>query len=255
MEWYQYVIIIVGSFFAGVINTLAGNGSAITLTILTEIIGLPGNLANGTNRIGVFTQGTASAYGFYQGGRLILKGNWLYIMTIIVGALIGVIIAVTVSNEQFKIVFRYLMVFMLLVLLVKPERWLRETDINRPSLWIMLPMLLILGLYGGFIQMGMGIVFLIIIVLIGRFSLMEANALKAFVIAAYTLLVLIIFHWQGLVDWKIGLTLALGQTVGGYLTARIASSYPNANVWAHRLLIFIILAAVVKLFWEQFYSL
>ncbi len=253
MEWYQYVIIIVGSFFAGVINTLAGNGSAITLTILTEMIGLPGNLANGTNRVSVFTQGSASAYGFYQGGRLKLKGNWLYVGTIIVGALIGVLIAVNVSNEQFRGVFRYLMVFMLLVILVNPKRWLEETNLTkRPPLWVMLPALLLLGLYGGFIQMGMGIVFLVITVLIAKFSLMDANALKAFVIATYTILVLAIFHWQNLVDWKIGFTLAIGQTIGGYLTARIASTYPNANLWAHRLLVFILIIAVIKLFQEQF---
>ncbi len=253
MEWYQYVIIVVGSFFAGVVNTLAGNGSAITLTILTEMIGLPGNLANGTNRVGVFTQGAASAYGFYQGGRLKLKGNWLYVGTIIIGAVIGVLIAVNVSNEQFRNVFRYLMVFMLLVILVNPKRWLEETDLTkRPPLWVMLPALLLLGLYGGFIQMGMGIVFLVVTVLVAKFSIMDANAIKAFVIATYTILVLAIFHWQNLVDWKVGFILAFGQTIGGYLTARIASTYPNANLWAHRLLVFIIVVATIKLFWEQF---
>lgn len=56
LEWYHYLIAVLGSALAGSINTLAGNGSAITLTILTELLGLPGNLANGTNRVGVFTQ-------------------------------------------------------------------------------------------------------------------------------------------------------------------------------------------------------
>jgi uncharacterized membrane protein YfcA len=59
MEWYIYPIAVLGGFVAGIINTLAGNGSAITLSILTEVIGLPGNLANGTNRVGVLMQGIA----------------------------------------------------------------------------------------------------------------------------------------------------------------------------------------------------
>ena len=50
LEYYHYIIAIVGSALAGAINTLAGNGSAITLTILTELLGLPGNMANGTNK-------------------------------------------------------------------------------------------------------------------------------------------------------------------------------------------------------------
>ena len=64
MEWYEYLIAILGGAFAGVINTLAGNGSAITLTILTELIGLPGNLANGTNRVGIFTQSLFGVWAF-----------------------------------------------------------------------------------------------------------------------------------------------------------------------------------------------
>ena len=67
-------------------------------------------------------------------------------------------------------------------------------------------------------------------------------------IPAYTVLVIIIFQLQGLIDWKIGGIIAIGQTAGGYLTARFASSYPKANVWAHRVLVVVVILAVVKLF-------
>ena len=65
METSHYIIAVLGGAFAGVINTLAGNGSAITLTILTELLGLPGNMANGTNRVGIIAQSAASNYTFY----------------------------------------------------------------------------------------------------------------------------------------------------------------------------------------------
>lgn len=66
MDWLQITIAITGGLFAGIINTLAGNGSAITLTILTEVLGLPGNVANGTNRIGILAQGMASVRFFWK---------------------------------------------------------------------------------------------------------------------------------------------------------------------------------------------
>ncbi|MEM6697392.1 MAG: TSUP family transporter, partial [Bacteroidota bacterium] len=96
MTTTQLLIAIAGGFFAGIVNTLAGNGSAITLTILTEVLGLPPNLANGTNRVGVFTQTAASSYGFYQGGKLNVKQHWLDMLIIILGAIVGVFIAVSV---------------------------------------------------------------------------------------------------------------------------------------------------------------
>ncbi len=249
MEPWHYIVAIGGGFVAGAINTLAGNGSAITLTILTEILQLPGNLANGTNRVGVFLQSAAGTLAFYKNGRLSLQRSWLYIVVTIIGAIAGVLLAIWVSNEQFKTVFKYLMVVMLFVILVKPKRWLRETDLNRiPNLWIAIPLFLGIGFYGGFIQMGMGIFFLAIMVLCAHYSLTDGNAVKLFVVAAYTILVLAIFHWKELVDWKIGGIIAIGQASGGWLTAHYASKNEQANLWAHRLLVVIVTLVVIKLF-------
>ena len=249
LEWYHYIIIILGSAVAGSINTLAGNGSAITLTILTELVGLPGNLANGTNRVGIFTQSLVGIYAFHRNGKLQVKRSWMVITLMIIGAIAGVIVAVNVSNEAFKNVFRFLLVIMLFVILVKPKRWLRETDKDFiPNPWIAIPLYLGIGFYGGFIQMGMGIFFLAIMVLVARYSLIEANAVKLFVISVYTFLVILIFQSQGLISWQAGLLMAVGQSVGGYLTAHYASRYPQANVWAHRLLVVVVIFAIVKLF-------
>ena len=65
------IIAVAGAFAAGVINALAGNGSVITLTILTELIGLPGNVANGTNRVGVLFN---AAGVFMASARCIIAG-------------------------------------------------------------------------------------------------------------------------------------------------------------------------------------
>lgn len=249
MEWYHYAIAIVGSAFAGAINTLAGNGSAITLTLLTELIGLPGNLANGTNRLGVLTQSAASSLAFYRNGKLEIGRSGLIITLTSIGAIAGVIVATRVSNEQFIGVFRFLLVFMLIVILVKPSRWLRETDLERKTnLWFVVPAFLALGFYGGFIQMGMGVFFLAAMVLAARYSLMDANAVKALVVGIYTLFAVAIFAYNGLVDWKIGLIFAVGQTLGGYLTAHYASNFPKANLWAYRLLVVVVILAIVRLF-------
>lgn len=245
----DYLIAIIGAALAGAINTLAGNGSAITLTILTEVLGLPGNMANGTNRIGIFTQSAAASWAFYRNGKLDLRRNASAITLLTLGAITGVLVATRISNETFREVFSWLMVVMLVVLLVKPARWLRETDHDfRLPRWVTIPAFLALGFYGGFIQMGMGIFFLAVMVLLGRYSLLDANVLKSFVVGLYTLVVIVIFHLNGLIDWKFGLLMAIGQTAGGWLTAHYASNSSAANKWAYRLLVAIVLLAVFKLF-------
>ncbi len=249
IEWYQYLIAILGGLIAGGINTLAGNGSAITLTILTEVIGLPGNLANGTNRVGVFTQSAAGSYAFYRHGKLNLKGSQLNLGLTILGAIAGVWVATRVSNEQFIFVFRYLMLFMLVVLLVKPRRWLKESsDTPGAPPLLAIPLYLALGFYGGFIQMGMGIFYLATMVLVARYSIIEGNALKSFVVALYTMIVLAIFAYQGLIRWDVGAIMAIGQTIGGWYTAKFASKHPKANIVAYWVLVVIVILALLRLF-------
>jgi uncharacterized membrane protein YfcA len=115
-------------------------------------------------------------------------------------------------------------------------------------MWFIVPMFLALGFYGGFIQMGMGIFFLAIMVLGARYSLMDSNVIKSFIVAIYTAVVLIIFHYKGLVDWKIGAIMAFGQMLGGYYMAIIAAKHPKANIWTHRVLVVVVIVAILRLF-------
>ena len=239
----------VGGFVAGVVNTLAGNGSAITLSILTEVLGLPPNVANGTNRIGVLAQGWASSFSFIKNGKVDFKRSKWPIIIGLVGALLGVYVAVNVSNDQFKIVFKYMLLVMLGVILIKPKRWLIEyTDTAPLNMWIATPLFFAIGFYGGFIQMGMGVLFLMMTVLILKYNIIDANALKTILVAIYTIAIVIIFHFNDLINWKMGLTIAIGQAVGGYLTAEFASKYKGVEIWAYRLLVIVVIAAALSLF-------
>jgi uncharacterized membrane protein YfcA len=245
---FEYAIALTGSFMAGAVNTLAGNGSVITLSILTDLIGLPGNVANGTNRVGVLFQTIGSSSGFAKNKMIDLGKSKSIIILTILGAILGVFTAISVSNEQFLFVFKYLMLVMLLMVLVKPEKWLRTTEIKKVSAWISIPAFIIIGFYGGFIQMGMGIFFLAVTVLLAGYNIMHANAIKTIVIAIYTIIVLAIFQLKGLVNWEVGLLMAIGQTLGGYLTAAYASKWKDINLWAYRLLIIIIIFAILMQF-------
>ena len=249
MDLQTIIIAILGGLVAGFINTLAGNGSAITLSILTEVIGLPPNLANGTNRVGVLFQGIASTTSFVKNDRIDFQKSRYLLILAIIGAIVGVVAAVNISNEGFKLVFRYLLILMLFVVLIKPQRWLIEdsSDTNLNP-WISIPSFLLLGFYGGFIQMGMGVIFLVVTVIIMRFNLIDANALKTFIVTIYTILVVAIFQVYGLIDWKVGLVIAIGQAIGGYYTAEFASKYPRSEIWAYRILIVVIFLAILSTF-------
>lgn len=245
-----FALAIIGGFIAGFINMLAGSGSIITLGIMTELLGLPGNIANATNRVGVLAQTYIGTYTFHKHGRLNIRKGLPYLWPLLIGAFGGIYLATIVSNEQFKVVFKVLMVVMLLVVLVKPQRWItQQTATQKPNYWLVIPFFLLLGIYAGFIQMGMGVFFLAAMVLGAKFEFMESNALKIFVVAVLTTVALAVFAWKGMVDWRVGGLVAIGQGAGGWAGGYFGSKYPSANVWAYRILVFVVVGVLIKLFY------
>jgi len=246
---FEISIAILGGFLAGIINTLAGNGSAITLSILTELLGLPGNMANGTNRVGILMQGASANYSFIKNKKVPFDKSRTMIIWMTIGAIIGVLIAINISNEQFKDVFKYLLIVLFLIVLIKPKRWMRkESDYRNMPVYMTIPIYMALGLYGGFIQMGMGVFFLAVTVLIMGYNLIESNAVKNLVVFIYHIVVIAIFHWQGLIDWYVGSIIGIGQMTGGYVAAQFASTYENAEIWAYRLLVVVMVLAILSVF-------
>lgn len=241
------IISVIGGFVAGGINTLAGFGSIITLSIYTEILGLPLVMANGTNRVNVFSNTSMASYVFYKNGKLDLKNHSLTIVIIFIFSIIGVYIAANISNEDFKSVFKYLLLFLLPIIIINPKRWIIKTDQKRklPKVYIVL-MAIFLGLYGGFIQMGMGLLFLLVFVLFSKINIIESNALKVTIVSIYTIVLIFIFHFKGLIHWPFGLMVAVGQGLGGWLTAKYASRYKYADKMAYIVLVMVVILANVK---------
>ena len=85
-------------------------------------------------------------------------------------------------------------------------------------------------------------------VLGAKFSLIDVNIIKVFVVGAYTILVVAIFQWNGLIDWRIGLILAVGQSIGAWFAATFASKHPKADYWAYVLLVVVVVLAIIKMF-------
>ncbi len=246
----DYIIVLLGGFFAGAINSLAGYGSIITLTILMDIVGLSPNVANGTNRVNVMANAFAGSLGYYRQGKMRLNRVWLIVFLVLIGAITGVYVATIISNEGFRNLYRVLVFLLAILILMKPKNWLiKESSQEKLNLWIAIPVFVSIGFYAGLLQAGSGLFMLAALVLLAKKELLEANAIKMFIILFYSVIVIAIFHYKGLIDWKAGAILAVAQAAGSYLTATYASRLPNANLWAYRLLIIIILVIIIREGW------
>lgn len=249
METIDIIIAIIGGFFAGILNTMAGYGSIITLAIYMDIFGLAGNIANTTNRVNVFFNSNIAAYTFYKNKKLNLSGGkWILIFTLI-GVLLGAIVASIISGDQFKSVFNYLLIPILIILLTNPKKFLHKQSDTKPvSLKLLAPLFIAVGFYAGFIQVGFGILFLMVVVLLGKKNLVHGNAIKITIVAIYSYLVIAIFWFQGLISWMPAMIISIGQAAGGFVAANYLAKHKAANTWAYRLIIVIIIFVLIKNF-------
>ncbi len=223
MTWLTVVALIVSGVFVGFINTLAGGGTAISIAVLM-ILGLPANVANGTNRIAVIFQNITSVQAFNQKKLLPWRKATLLALPTIIGSIIGAWIAVDINETVFRKAMAVIMLVMLFFVVVKPAVWLKERKhlTEKPVSVSEAIIFFLIGIYGGFIQIGVGYYLLAAIVLGSGFELVKANAIKVWIVLLYTLAALVVFIYNKQVHWQFGLIHAIGNIIGAWIATRLA---------------------------------
>ena len=223
---FTAALVVVAGFLAGFINTIAGGGSMLTLPALM-IMGMPAEIANATNRVGIIMQSAAGTRGFYKRGKLSPPDVLPTLLPTLLGSLAGALLASYLPREVLKPALLVVMLGMAMLMLIKPSTVapppgtpvLALKDV--PAAWAGL---FFAGLYGGFVQAGVG--FIIIAALAGglRYDLVRTNSLKMAITAILTALALVVFIARDQVLWVPGLLLAVGTVAGATVSVRFAIS-------------------------------
>ncbi|MFH6982640.1 sulfite exporter TauE/SafE family protein [Marinoscillum luteum] len=246
MTWIEALILLGVGLFTGVINTLAGGGSLITLPLFI-FMGLPSSEANATNRIGVFLQSLVAVGGFKSKGVSVFPYAFYVSITAVIGCIIGAYFAIDIKGPLFNKILAVVMVIVIILTVLKPYLAHKGTlEIFTPRRKLLtIVLFFFVGLYGGFIQAGVG--FLIIATLTGvhGFNMAKTNSIKSFVIVCYTLVALGIFWWEDQIRWDYGLTLAAGNSAGGWIASRW--SVGKDDKWIRIILIVTVVGLAIKL--------
>jgi len=225
MSWIEITVLIVSGVLVGFINTLAGGGSIISLSILM-FLGLPANIANGTNRIAILGQTLTGVASFKQQKVLDFRKGIILAIPAIIGSLVGAWIAVDINEKVFEIAVAVIMIFMLFFILYKPNKLLygRKELIEKKTGFYQILIFFLIGVYGGFIHVGVGYFLLAGIVIGAGYDLVKANAIKVLIVLLYTPFTLIIFILDKQINWKYGLILTIGTFIGAFVASRLAVS-------------------------------
>ncbi|MCE7871189.1 sulfite exporter TauE/SafE family protein [bacterium CPR1] len=222
MTLAHWAALVAVGFMAGFVNTLAGSGSLLTLPLLLWL-GMPVHLANGTNRISVLLQNVVAVYSFRRQGNLELgRALWPTVWAIL-GSIGGAELAARMDARHLTWSLAVLMLLLVPFMLVSPRSW--TTHAPRPWRWYHAPLFLAVGVYGGFIQGGVGIFLLAGLVLGLGTDLVQANGIKNWIVLWFTALSMWVFVAYGQVDWLVGVVLGLGSMPGAWVAARVAQKH------------------------------
>ena len=221
MTWEHILLVLFIGVLTGFINTLSGSGSLISLPVLM-FIGLPPHVANGTNRIGILFQNIVSTGNYYRKGILDVPMGIKVAIPAIAGSIVGAYIVSGISARAVEVSVAVILLIMLIPLWFKPKQWLEGKDMsghdhNRLLRWVIF---FFIGVYGGFIQAGVGIFLLSALVLNAGYDLVKANALKVFINLIFTPFAIVVFLVQGQIDWGVGLVLAAGNATGAWFASQ-----------------------------------
>lgn len=246
LEWWQLGLLVLAGLCAGVINTLAGGGSLLTLPLMLWI-GLPAPVANASNRISLILQNVSGSTHFHRNGRLHWPTAALLSACAVPAALLGAWVAIDVDER----LFRRILVAVLLVSVVVVARGRGHGgDLAEPVHRVRLSLgFAAAGFYAGFIQAGLGFALLALLHGVGQLDMVRSNAIKVAVVLACQLAALAVFSVADTVDWTAGLALAVGSATGAALAVRL--QIRRGSAWVKRVVLVLLVAFALVLVLQE----
>ncbi|SHG26445.1 sulfite exporter TauE/SafE family protein [Flagellimonas flava] len=245
-QWWHYVLLVVVGFAVGFINTIAGGGSLLSLPTLI-FLGLPPAVANGTNRVAIVIQTAMATAGFKSKGISTYPFNLYLGISAFLGAIIGARIAVDIKGETFNRILAIVMLAVVLIIIFKPKMKLMEMQerLTGKYLWWSVIVFFFFGIYGGFINAGLGFLMILFMHFVNRMNLVRVNATKVVVVFVYMLSALAVFAFNDKVDWKLGFILAIGNGTGAWVASRF--SVKKGDGFIKSFLVVMVVVMAIKL--------
>ena len=245
MDYIEIPFIILTGFIGAFLNTVGGGGSLLTVPILT-FFGLPITSANATNRVALLVQNLFAVGGFRSKKVALPWPYSLYLgVSTLAGGVIGSLMASRVDDEIFGRIFAVVMIISVFFIIFNPKKSAGEEKLTFKRQLIGTVCFLFLGIYGGFVQAGIGFLVLAVLNLVNNLNLVTSNYVKVFSAIVYTGASVVVFAIEGKINWAAGGILAIGMAWGGWFASRW--SVDKGEVWIKRVMIVSIIALAIKL--------
>lgn len=252
LELWQLALLTGLGIMAGWINVMAGGGSLLTVPMMV-FMGLPGPVANGTNRLSIIAQNIVAVWSFFSKGFSDFKLSASLAVFACIGAFFGANLGAELSGVWFNRVLALVMIAILITMVTEKKKT-KGDDSTPPQPGPAMPvrnkilghiLMIGVGFWGGFIQIGVGFLMMPVLYRVMGIDLVRTNMHKVFIALTFSIVALVVFAAKVDIAWDAGFALALGNALGGFLGARTAIA--KGERWIKGALIGALVAMSVKL--------
>lgn len=245
----ELALLLITGVATGFLNVMAGGGSMLSVPMMI-FLGVPGTVANATNRIAIFPQNVVAVWAFYRKGFANFKLSLSLAACTIPGTILGAYIASRVPNDQFNYLLAMIMLVILVVMALPQSKTIESRhEMSRNRLIIGHLLMALIGFWGGFIHIGVGFLLMPVLNRVMQLDLINTNTCKVFIVLCYTAVALLVFSSQLELVWRYGIALAIGTSIGGWIAANVQI---NRGIGVIKWTMYIVMIAfIIKLIFFQ----
>lgn len=246
MDLLTAILVFAVGLFAGIINTIVGGGSLISVPLLI-FTGLPPHLAIGTNRFAmVFNTGVA-AIDYHKKVKYEIRMLIIPTLFASIGSVIGANIVLQINEMLLEYIIAIFMIIMGVIIFYKKELGLRKETplVTQKKYYFIILLSFILGIYGGFYGAGVSTMFAFLFVAVLGTSFLKSAGITRFVVTVLSIIAVPIFLLNSKIDFLYGCLLAVSFILGAKIGVRLALK--AGNLWIRRFMVFLVIISSINL--------
>jgi len=235
-------------FVTSVVGVVTGSNSLVTVPVMFQL-GIDEKVAIATNMFGLTFMAIGGTIPFVRQGSIEFKKLTPLVILTIIGSAIGAMLVGVITNQSIKLIVTIAMIVMVLFTLINPKRAASgaATEVRTISpIGYLLTFLL--AIYGGLYSGGYVTVLTATFVAFASMSFSGAVATTKFVNVFSSGVATLIFMWQRLVDYRLGIFLAVTMFAGAFVGAHFATKMNE--VWLKRIFISTVFILAIKMIFD-----
>ncbi len=246
MTSLSIILLVVIFFVTSAIGVVTGSNSLITVPAMFQL-GIDPKIAVATNMFGLVFMSVGSSIPFLRAGRIDIRRTTPLIAITVVASGIGAALVGVIGGETLKMIVSVAMIVVALFMIIRSPKEPIKGHLAVPAVLLLT---FVLGIYGGLFSGGYTTMLTAVLVGVGGMQYVEAVASTKLINLFSSLIATVIFMWQGLVDYKLGLILGITMFAGGYAGAYLSTRLNEE--WLRRIFLTAVILLAIKTFYDLF---